>query len=103
MKNLSDNLLLRIPLTCRAQSASNQFAGATLLASGSATVVVSTSAVKSNSLLMLGVRALTDQASGFAVPIEVRTMVDGARFVLGYADGNAQARDATVYWVIVRR
>ena len=48
---------LRGPLMTQAQSKSNQFAGLTTISSGSATQVVSTNAVNSDSILSLNVRA----------------------------------------------
>lgn len=97
------NALARTPLSVRANSAANQFAGATVLGSGSATVVVSTTSVRSNSMFFLGAHSLTDQSSGVAAAIEVRTIVDRSHFVLGNSDGIADARETTIFWMIANR
>lgn len=101
--NIARGERLQTPMHIRASSANNQFVGATVLGSGSATVVVSTTAVKSNSMFFLGAHSLTDQASGVAAAFEVRTIVHGGYFVLSNSDGIADARDATIFWMIVNR
>ena len=97
------NALARTPLSIRANSAVNQFAGSTTLGSGSATVTVSTTSIRSNSLIFLGAHSLTDQSSGVAAAIEVRTIVDKSHFILGNSDGIADARETTIFWMIANR
>lgn len=94
--------ILRGPLTVRAASASNQFAGRTTLASGSATVTISTTVVQSDSIILLTAEAATNQASGFAKPPEVKSISPGNFFTVGWADGNAVARNTTIMWTIIR-
>lgn len=94
--------ILRGPLTTRAASAANQWAGRTTLSSGSATVTISTTIVKSDSLIFPAVQAATNQASGVSRSIEVKTISPGNFFTLGWSDGNAIARDTTIMWMIVR-
>lgn len=99
MTPLYNPLLLGQPAT-NVNSAPNQWAGRTSLSSGSATVIVSTYAVGSDSLIFATLEANTAQNSGFAAAIEVRTIAPGAGFTVGYSDGNARARPATVMWMI---
>lgn len=104
VRGFLSNVLLRNPLTVRANSSSNQFVGATVLGSGIATVVVSTTAVKSNSIIFLTTQALTNPASGAGRPIEIKTIVDGSYFVIGNADGyGILSRASTIFWMIVQR
>lgn len=94
---------LRRPPFTLANSDASQWAGRTTLNSGSATVTVSTDAVNSDSLILLGPEAPgTNVASGFAKPIEVKSKNPGAAFVLGTTDGVAMARDTTVAWLVYR-
>ena len=93
--------LLRGPAYTEANSGPSQFAGRTTLSSGSATVVISTSVVKSDSLIFAQPEANTRQSSGVAQPIEVMSIADGAHFSFGTADGEALARDTTIMWGIL--
>lgn len=92
----------RAPLTTLANSAVNQFAGLTTLASGSATVTVSTTAVTSDAIIQFSSKAPTAQASGTYRPIEVRSINPGVAFSFGVADGVAIPRDTTIMWQIVK-
>lgn len=104
VKGFLSNVLLRNPLTTRANSSPSQFAGVTQLASNAATVTVSTTAVKSNSMILLTQQALTNQTSGQSTAIEVRTIVDGSYFILGNAGGETISNRATnIHWMIVQR
>ncbi len=78
-----------------------QFAGRTTLSSGSATVVVSTSVVKSDSIILRTPESNTRQSSGVAQPIEVMSIADGSHFTFGTADGQALARDTTIMWMLL--
>ncbi len=76
----------------------NAWAGRTTLNSGSATVTVSSTVVKSDSIIGLTVEANTRQSSGVAQPIEVMSMQEAVSFAFGTADGVAMARDTTIMW-----
>lgn len=88
------------PMLTRASSGPNQFAGRTTLNSGSATVTVSSTVVKSDSIIMLAVEANTRQDSGVAAPIEVMSVFEGGHFTLGTAGTETLARDTTIMWEI---
>lgn len=91
----------------RANSRSNQSAGITALASGTASVVISTCAVRSNSIIMLtpvlrgGIGAAV-QASG-SVPscLVVNTITHGGFFAAGWAGGVGYGDTTDIAWVIV--
>lgn len=85
----------------RTSSGANQIAGITTLASGSASVTVSTTAVKSDSLVLFGIVGNTNQSSGVAKPVEVRSLTDSNWFAFAYADGTTVARDVTIRWLLV--
>lgn len=71
--------MLRGPLTTKAGSASNQWAGRTAsVASGTATVTVSTTSVKSDSLITYGYES--NVASNATQVIKVNSIVDSAFF-----------------------
>ena len=89
---------LRGPLRTRASSASNQWAGRTTLNSGSATVTVSTTTIKSDSIIKYGVEANTRQESGVGAPIEVMSIQEAVSFAFGFAGGETVARDTTIMW-----
>jgi len=92
---------LKGPLLTSTNSAkTDAWAGVTAIASGTATVVISTTAVKSDSLFQIALQSLTDQASGVGRCVEVRTIVDGGYFILGFADGKTQPRDVNAHWMI---
>lgn len=89
--------------TFKTTSSPNQFAGRTLLASGSNTVVVSTRTVGSDSIILTSLQAATDQASGFGQGVEVKSINPGNAFVMGWQDPNSKpARDTTVHWVLAK-
>lgn len=93
---------LRGPLAVKANSAANQFSGFTTLASGSATVTVSTTSVKSDSLILMGLRGTANVNSATGRPVEVKSIVDSSYFSFGTADGVAMARDTTISWLLFR-
>ena len=71
--------MLRGPLTTRATSASNQWAGRTTsVGSGTATVTVSTTSVKSDSIIMYGYES--NVASNATQAIKTNSVVDGSYF-----------------------
>jgi hypothetical protein len=90
----------RRPGFTRAASASNQFAGRTTLQSGSATVVVSTTSVDSDDIILLGPMASTGITSGKA--IEVKSINPSNAFVLGTVDATAAPGDRVIGWMIWR-
>jgi hypothetical protein len=97
------NILLRTPMTTRAASGPGQFSGNTAVASNATTVTISTTAVRSDSLIFLTAQALTNQASGSSTTLEVRTIVDGSYFIVGNAGGEAiAARTSNIFWMIVQ-
>ena len=83
-----------------ANSLSNQQAGRSSIGSGDATVTVSTTAVKSDSIIQLAIESNTRQNSGVARGIEVSSIVDSSYFILASADGTTITRDMTVMWRI---
>lgn len=93
---------LKGPLSTKSNSSANQFAGRTTLGSGGATVTVSTTMVKSDSIILLGAQANSAVNSATGKSIEVKTIVDSSYFVLGTADGVAMARDTNVAWILFR-
>lgn len=93
---------LRGPLSTKVNSSANQFAGITTLGSNVATVTVSTTAVKSNSLILFGARTTLNVNSATGRAIEVKSIVDGSYFSFGTADGVAMARDTAIHWMLFR-
>jgi|SRR3989304_3104065 len=93
---------LQGPLSVKTNSAANQFSGITTLGSGGATVTVSTTAVKSNSLILHSVRGTSNVNSATGKTIEVKSIVDGSYFSFGTADGVAMARDTSIHWMLFR-
>ena len=87
----------------KANSSTVQFAGITTLNSGSTTVTVSTTLVKSDSLFFLGTQAPAAVGSATGKPIEVKTVIDSSYFVLGTADGVAMGRDTNISWMLYRQ
>ena len=85
-------------LRTRATSASNQWAGRTTLASGSATVVISTTRVASDSIVLYAALGNANVASGTNRVTEVKTISDGGYFTIGTQDGQAIPRDTTIIW-----
>lgn len=100
-KEILHGALLKGPLHTSVSGAANAWSGITSIASGSATVTVSTTVVKSDSLILCGLQSLTDTSSGFGRPVEVRTIVDGGYFILSHSDGEAQARAVKAHWMIL--
>lgn len=94
--------LLRAPLTTKAGSASNQWAGISTINSGSATLVISTSIVDSDSLIMFNRLGNANVSSGINKAIEVKTISPGGYFTLGPDDGQAIPRDTKIHWMIIR-
>ncbi len=91
------------PPTTKANSNASQWAGLTTLNSGSTTAVVSTTNVKSNSIITYGVKASTVAASGMALrPIEIVSLSSGNYFTFGSADGIAVAQSIQIMWNIYK-
>jgi len=91
--------MLRGPLTTKANSSPNQWAGITALASGDATVTVSTTNVKSNSIILYGVRSGGNSSQA----IDVKSIVDSSYFTLGTANGSSIDQAADIHWVVYRQ
>ena len=90
---------LRGPMRTRTNSQEASFwAGRTTLNSGSATVTVSTTTIKSDSIIQYGVEANTRQDSGVGAPIEVMSIEEAVSFAFGFAGGETVARDTTIMW-----
>lgn len=83
-------------------SASNQFAGRTNITSASATVVISTSIVKSDSIVFLGFQLPSNEAVTTSLgPLCVKTISDGGYFTVGWANGgNVAAAQVAVLWKV---
>lgn len=96
------NGLLVSPLFTKANSAPDQWAGLTTIASGSATQVVSTAMVNSDSIIMLSCKGTANVGSGVGKIIEVRSLSSGGYFLLSTSDGQAMARDTVVMWQLVK-
>ena len=97
-------MFVRAPATVKANSGPNQFAGLTTIVSGTATGVVSTTAVDSDSLVFFGARAnlATNVASGAIKVFEVKSINPGNAFTFGTQDGQALGRDTVIHWMIWR-
>ena len=99
---------LRVNTPTRATAAgSGGFAGYTRLGSGAASIVISTTSVKSNSLIMLGMphvkgAAPAAQASG-VIPglLAVTTISHGGYFTMAWMGGISYAQDVDIPWQIV--
>jgi len=95
--------LLRGPATTKAVSATNQHAGVTTLSSGSATVVISTTVVNSDSIILHAPLGNANLGSGVALrSTEVKTISSGGYFTLGTNDGVAHPRDTKIMWMIFK-
>lgn len=94
--------ILRGPLASKANSASGQWAGRTTLGSGATTVVISTTAVRSNCIVNYGIQASTIAASGVGKPIQVVSLSHGNYFAFGTADGIGIQQSTTIMWQILR-
>jgi hypothetical protein len=94
--------MLRNPLTTKAASASNQWAGISTIDSGAATLVISTTIVDSDSLILFGRIGNANVGSGVNKVIEVKTISPGGYFTLGADDGQAITRDTKIHWMVVR-
>lgn len=87
----------------RTNSHAAQYAGRTTLNSGSATVVVSTRAINSDSIISHSMLGNANVASGTAIrPTEVKTISSGGYFTFGTQDGVGIARDTVIMWEIRR-
>lgn len=99
VKEVLHGALLKGPLVTPT-GGSNAWAGITLIASGSTTVQISSTVVKSDSIIIPTIQSLTNTSSGFGPSVEVRTIATGG-FILGHSDGKAQARDVNIHWVVM--
>lgn len=100
VKEVLHGALLKGPLLAEV-GAADSFAGITAMGSASTSVTVSTTVVKSDSIIIPTIQSLTNTSSGFGPNIEVRTIVDGGYFILGYSDGKAIDRNINIHWVLM--
>jgi|SRR3972149_3933087 len=94
--------VFRGPAMTIANSSAKQWAGRTAIASGATSQVVSTTAIKSNSILSFGVQATTVTASGIGKFIEVVSLSSGNWFTFGTSDGAALPQSVVVMWQIYK-
>lgn len=94
--------VFRGPVLTKINSSPNQWAGRTTLSSGSISQVVSTTAVKSDCLVLFGVQATTIAASGVGKSVEVVSLSNGNYFTFGTVDGIAIQQSVTIMWQIVK-
>lgn len=81
----------------------NQFAGSTLVASGTAVVTVSTSLVKSTSIIpIIGTLVAADPTSTNAGHFAVSSIVDGKSFDITRVNSVPAPFGETVYWTIMQ-
>lgn len=96
--------LLRGPLRTKATSANNQWAGLTAVVSGAGTVVVSTTNVASDSIVLATVHGgATNTASGFNRAFEVKSINPGNAVIFGTPDGIGPDHAVTLHWMIIRQ
>lgn len=93
---------LRGPMRTRtAPTEANPWAGRTVLASGSATVTVSTATVQSDSIITFSTEVGTLGVNSGA-GIVVTSIADAVSFMFGRASGQAVAWDETIMWSLMR-
>ena len=90
--------LLRGPLATKASSASNQWAGVSTVLSGTATITVSTTNVKSNSVILHGQRSQANSS----VALEVKSIVDSSYFSFGTLNGANTIQNIDMHWILLR-
>ena len=88
--------------TIKTQSTNARFGGLTTFTLSASTVVVSTTVVDSDSVILLGANAGTDASSGMPRGIEVKSVNPGNAFILGTLDGQPSMRAMTVHWVLFK-
>ena len=96
--------LLRGPISTRvAPTEPNPWAGRTTLNSGSATVVVSTSAVQSDDIFKIAENpGSLGVAANSGGPIVVNSIVQNVSFIFGRSTGVAVPWDTTIMWELLR-
>lgn len=90
---------LKGPLTTKATSAANQWAGRTAVTSGVATVTVSTTIVDSDSLIRTSI--FSNVASNVAQVVKVHSMTSGAYFGMTITPAPV-GTDFAIMWEIVK-
>ena len=93
---------IRGPLSFLTAAGPKQFAGLTDLASGTASVTVSTALVTSGMLINHSFSVRTLCGSGIGYATAVSSIVDGVSFALGYVDGQGRAPGGTFMWELRR-
>lgn len=94
--------VMRSPGIVKTGTTAHEWAGRTVLNSGSATVTVSTTIIQSNSIILFNTLASTRQSSGQSRAIEVSSPVPGVSFAFSTADGVAIPRDTLIMWTMIR-
>lgn|SRR3990167_2266274 len=98
--------MLRGPLTTKATSASNAWAGQFTMSSGSVTYTVSTTNVGTDSLIFTQMVSAdgSDVASAVAgrVPLEVKSVTNGEHILFGTSDSSVIPRDTKYNWLIFK-
>ena len=91
--------MLRGPLTTKAGSAVNQWAGRTAVLSGVATATVSTTVINSDSIILTAFQSSV--ASNVAQVVRVSSLASGAYFGLQVSPAPV-GTDFTITWVIFK-
>lgn len=90
------------PRITQAQSHAHQWAGRTTLNSGSASVAVGTTAVKSDSIILFNTQVssinVSANSGGF---LAVNSVIEGTGFTFAWASGSAIQYDVTIMWEIM--
>lgn len=100
MSELLFDAILKAPLRTKTDSGASQWAGTTILGSGQTSVTVSTTLVKSSSLIFSQVQ-VTGVASNFGV--NVRTIIDATSFTFSHADAAARPIDVNVFFMLINK
>ena len=101
---LLNRALAKGPLMVPTTAGRNQFAGRTALASGTASVTVSTAIVNSDSLIFhaFQVTSTSVASGGVSVALVVNSIVSGISFAFATQDGIGRTPGGTIMWEIRR-
>lgn len=101
---LLNRALAKGPLMVPTTAGTNQFAGRTALASGTASVTISTAIVNSDSLIFatFAVSSTSVGSGGVPVALVVNSIVSGVSFAFANQDGVGRAPGGTILWEIRR-
>lgn len=101
-RRVEEGMLRQGPDFLRTAAGPGQFAGRTTLNSGTATVVVSTAVVNSDSFFRLAEVGVPGVGSNSGGHVVINSIVSGVCFTLARATGVASPVNATISWEIVR-